>query len=83
MAFSIVIPSKEAANLVPCIRAIREAGETARIIVVDDGVLWDPRPGPFQPEDIIVQGAAPFVFAHNINIGIRAAGEDDRDRPER
>lgn len=42
MGLSVVIPSKNAANLVPCIRAIRVAGETCRIIVVDDGALNDP-----------------------------------------
>lgn len=77
MSFSIIIPSKSASNLVPCVRAIREAGETARIIVVDDGVDWS----SLRPEDIVpcahVDGEKPFVFARNVNIGIRAAGEDD------
>ncbi len=40
MSFSIVIPSKNATNLAQCIVSIREAGEGARIIVVDDGVDW-------------------------------------------
>lgn len=91
MSFSIIIPSKSAANLVPCIRAIREAWETARIIVVDDGIQW-PRAG-LNHEDAmtmgsvthgkvgvegnIIPGVKPFVFARNINIGIRAAGDDD------
>lgn len=77
MAFSIVIPSRFASNLVPCIRAIREAVETARIIVVDDGLRWD----TFVNRDVglieIVRGEKPFVFARNVNIGIRAAGDDD------
>ena len=83
MAFSIIIPSKSAANLVPCIRAIREAGETARIIVVDDGVDWgtgDDKTAALNvmawPFDAIA-GVKPFVFARNVNIGIRAAGGDD------
>lgn len=96
MSFSVIIPSKSAANLVPCIRAIREAGETCRIIVVDDGVStldaikaagmqiagegaeWQ----KWCEDDKLlsadwIDGAKPFVFARNINIGIRAAGEDD------
>lgn len=36
MSFSIIIPSRNATNLVACIKAVRAAGETARIIVVDD-----------------------------------------------
>ena len=81
MSFSIIIPSKSAANLVPCIRAIREAGETARIIVVDDGVNWEEASqmvgakARFEVQRKI--GTEPFVFARNVNIGIRAAGEDD------
>jgi O-antigen biosynthesis protein len=78
MSFSIVIPSKSAANLVPCIRAIREAGETARIIVVDDGLdhselHW----GTGRLDPYCIPGVKPFVFARNVNIGIRAAGDDD------
>ena len=83
MSFSIIIPSKSAANLVPCIRAIREAGETARIIVVDDfpyplpqGFDWQTS-GLDLSRDLVVTGADPFVFARNINIGIRSSGEDD------
>ena len=33
---SIIIPSKTDANLGACVRAIRAAGETATVIVVDD-----------------------------------------------
>lgn len=84
-ALSVIIPSRNAANLVPCVRAIRGAGETCRIIVVDDGVEW---PGWTETEcplpegfgDVYVLGAdhvKPFIFARNINIGIREAGSDD------
>jgi GT2 family glycosyltransferase len=81
MSFSIIIPSRNAANLVPCIRAIREAGETARIIVVDDGdlVAYNYSVGNEEGTDGIeyVEGVKPFVFARNVNIGIRTAGDDD------
>jgi O-antigen biosynthesis protein len=82
MAFSVVIPSKSAANLVPCVRAIREAGETCRIIVVDDGLEWRDQieldQFRFAPQTVhIVAGEKPFVFARNVNIGIRVAGDDD------
>ena len=78
MSFSIVIPSKSLANLVPCVRAIREAGETARVIVVDDGIDWGldieaPNAKPF----IVRSGIKPFCFSRNVNIGIIAAGTDD------
>ena len=87
MSFSIIIPSRSASNLVPCIRAIREAGETARIIVVDDGIEnrgdaehagHHPKCWACQNEPIeIIDGIQPFIFARNVNIGIRAAGDDD------
>ena len=87
MNFSIIIPSRSASNLVPCIRAIREAGETARIIVVDDtdgpALLIDMLNAAGQQrlpqfcDYRVVKGVKPFCFARNINIGIRAGGEDD------
>lgn len=77
MSFSIVIPSRSSSNLVPCIRAIREAGEAARIIVVDDGLPSDTFAGENTGLIEIVSGVKPFVFARNVNIGIRAAGDDD------
>jgi GT2 family glycosyltransferase len=79
MAFSIIIPSKTASNLIPCIQAIaRNEPSLApeRIIVVDDGV-------DITAEEKaasgcrFVQGVKPFIFARNCNIGIRAAGGDD------
>jgi hypothetical protein len=76
--FSVVIPSKSVSNVLSCIRAIRAAGETCRIIVVDDGVDW-----PFDepPKELgnfeAFMGVGPFVFSRNVNLGIVAAGTDD------
>jgi GT2 family glycosyltransferase len=77
--FSIVIPSKNATNLVACIKAIREAGETARIIVVDDGVDWTTAASITRDVKLSdsISGPKPFVFARNVNLGIQATGEDD------
>lgn len=80
MSFSIIIPSRNATNLVACIRAIREAGETARIIVVDDGAWVEACEdhGFLMDKCLSCEpGEKPFVFARNVNIGIRAAGDDD------
>jgi glycosyltransferase involved in cell wall biosynthesis len=88
MAFSIIIPSRNATNLTACVKAVRAAGETARIIVVDDGVDWPEAEILMHPEKpdnehwgwpnvFRFDGVKPFVFARNCNIGIRAAGEDD------
>ena len=81
MAYSVIIPSKNATNLLACVRAIREAGETCRIIVVDDGAFTDACDLDHQFWVDLnlksVLGAKPFIFARNINLGIQAAGEDD------
>lgn len=80
-ALSIIIPSRNAANLVPCVRAIRDAGETCRIIVMDDGLDWaecESNGKMFHlPSLERINGADPFQFSRNVNIGIRAAGTDD------
>lgn len=74
---SVVIPSKDHNNLIPCVRAIQSMESTfsVHIIVVDDGarevaqhhisgVTW-------------VDGIKPFCFSRNVNLGIQAAGDDD------
>lgn len=79
MSFSVIISSRNADNLVACIRAIREAGETCRIILVDDGldlVRLDDL-GDYRKNVSLGPGKKPFCYARNINIGIRAAGDDD------
>lgn len=71
MSYAVVIPSKNSTNLLACVTAIREAGETCRIIVVDDGL--DKRVSSCE----YVEGVKPFCFSRNVNLGIRAAGTDD------
>ncbi len=85
MSFSIILPSRNTDNLRQCIAAIRACGETARIIVVWDGergpapeVIADALLRDPMGEDLeCMRGVHPFCFARNINIGIRAAGNDD------
>ena len=67
---TVVILSKNAANLWPCVAAVREHEPDARIVVVDDGC-------ESLPDDVhVVPGVKPFVFARNANIGISAADDD-------
>lgn len=83
MAFSVIIPSKNIANLVPCVAAVRRCEPGARIIVVDDGLNLMCRGA--QPllkamtgrGSAFIDGAKPFVFSRNVNLGIREAGMDD------
>ncbi len=78
----VVIPSKTASNLVPCIAAVRKHEPDARIIVVDDGIVWPDQVEldrfRFIPQTVhFVAGEKPFIFSRNANIGIRAAGDSD------
>lgn len=74
----VVIPSRETSNLRHAVKSILDTHpgiDPKRIICVDDGArsAWNPTDPAIQ----WVQGAKPFVFARNVNIGMRAAGEDD------
>lgn len=76
---SIVIPSRNASNLMSCICAIKARENARRIVVVDDGLEW---PNAEVKQFVtgsatIVPGGKPFIFSRNANIGIRAAGPDD------
>lgn len=82
MSFSIVICSKNITNLTACVRAIREADEKGRIIIVWDGAPDAVSSAMLAAHPLILPmelraGCMPFVFARNCNIGIRAAGTDD------
>lgn len=81
---SVVVPSKNIENLLHCIAGIRKNEPDLRIIVVDDGLAWN----SFECRGLISkslkdmnveawEGLQPFIFARNMNIGIRAAGADD------
>ncbi len=72
-SLSVVIPSKNAANLTECLKALRWHEPNLHVVVVDDGLAF--RPEGFQVE--YVSGVKPFVFARNVNIGIAAAGSSD------
>jgi hypothetical protein len=77
VSFSVVIPSKTTSNLTACVRAIRAAGETCRIVVVDDGL--DPLPPDVAATVTVIPGIKPFIFSRAINAGVRAAIEANPD----
>lgn len=76
---SVIIPSRVESNILACVRAVRAHEPTARIFVIDDGIV------PLSAENAEFLNAAvtrlpgikPFCFSRNMNIGIRAAGDDD------
>jgi GT2 family glycosyltransferase len=82
MSYSVIIPSRNIANLSACVRQIRAMGETCRVIVVWDGDNrsindWFDDDTNESGRVDVVDGISPFIFARNVNIGIRAAGTDD------
>jgi GT2 family glycosyltransferase len=83
---SVIIPSRNLSNLLPCIRALRNFEPDLRIIWVDDRDDEFPRGNREEEAEVeavaqhsllVVKGAKPFIFARNVNLGIRAAGNDD------
>lgn len=78
MSLSVIIPSRNIDNLRPCVAAVRKHEPEARIIVVDDSDN-DSSIYSLCMEQGCWQyvGCKPFVFSRNVNIGIRAAGDDD------
>lgn len=85
MSFAVIIPSKTSDNLSACVRAVRAAGEVCEIVVVSDfdhtGAARDalegcPGVGSLCKVACVLAGAKPFIFARNINIGIRDALQD-------
>jgi GT2 family glycosyltransferase len=73
---TVVILSKNSANLIPCVRAVRQHEPEAWIVAVDDGLppgTWTQLGGTVQE----VLGKQPFVFARNANLGIAAARRED------
>lgn len=76
---SIIIPSRNVANLLPCLRALRACDPHLRAIVVDDGIDRSAIDVGERFVDVleVIEGEKPFVFARNVNHGIQVAGNDD------
>jgi len=78
VTFCVLIPSRDAANLIGCVASLR-ANEPQlspeRIIVIDDGAR--PEAEARLPGVTWVKGVKPYVFARNVNLGLAAAGPQD------
>jgi GT2 family glycosyltransferase len=72
--YAVIIPSKNAANLIPCLTALRKHEPDCPIVVVDDGIGQQGIDAArFAGRVLIAAGSQPFVFARNVNLGIRYA----------
>lgn len=78
MKLTVIIPSKTASNVVRCVEAARR-NNAARIVMIDDGIDWGAMPLGWERIHAVhtVNGAKPFIFARNCNLGIKWAGKDD------
>lgn len=77
MNLSVIIPSRTAANLIPCVEAVRRHEPEARIVIMDDSPALSLHPKPGWMPVVAIEGVKPFIYARNCNLGIRAAGSDD------
>jgi hypothetical protein len=78
MSFSIVISAGNPRNLVACIRAVMDCEPTfdpKKIIVVHDGARAEAEV-MLPPEVTWLDAPLPFIFARNLNLGIRACDDD-------
>lgn len=74
MSYVVIVPSKSAENLIPCLTALRKHEPTCPIVVVDDGLSQEGIDQALFCEPIeVVEGRKPFVFARNVNMGIQRA----------
>lgn len=73
---TVIIPSRNEANLTPCVQAVKALDPNCKIIVV-----WDRSRGNHAivstPEYRVHYVETDFVYARSCNIGIEAAGDDD------
>ncbi len=74
---SVIIPSKNADNLRPCVERIKQHSPDVHLIVINDGLDPAWRPSPMGIPLLEIPGVKPFIFSRNINLGINAAGADD------
>lgn len=74
---SVVVPSRNDSTLVACFEAVRRSEHELRLIVIEDGLKldWLPRED-FMPA-IGHNPHLPFVFARNVNLGMKLAVADD------
>lgn len=75
---SVIIPSRNSANLLNSLAAVK-GWDSANVIVVDDGLEWHDRESKqfVVAGSTVIAGEKPFIYARNVNLGIRAAGSDD------
>jgi GT2 family glycosyltransferase len=75
MKLAVIIPSSNARNLERCLANLRLAEREMPVVVVSDGLEFGALAAMQYPAVTVAPGVKPFVFARNVNIGIREAAE--------
>lgn len=73
MKLAVIIPSANAQNLDRCLAAVREAEPNIPVTVVSDSLDLHALAAIHYPAVDVAAGIKPFIFARNINIGLKAA----------
>jgi GT2 family glycosyltransferase len=76
---TVIIPSRDRANAIPCLSAVRECEPDVWRIVIDDGVNFPAEGGsPFDGlYEMVIPGIKPFIYSRNCNLGMTCGGDSD------
>jgi len=78
---TVIIPSKTRSNVDSCVAHVARHEPNAKVLIIDDGIDWSGERGNALRNGMrdvrVIPGVKPFIFARNVNLGIRMAGEDD------
>lgn len=79
MQLSIIIPSRTASNLIPCVEAIHRLEPLANMTIIDDGIenSYQLALDMFEEDVCFLNGIKPFIFSRAVNQGILATGAND------
>jgi len=84
MNVRVIIPSKQASNLLPCLRSLhlnQPNLDPSQITIIDDGLDWSAMTSGGDAHWMgrlnVVDGTTPFVFARNVNLGLRIARSEN------
>ena len=73
MKLAVIIPSANTQNLSACLSAVRECEPDMPVTVVSDALDFHALAAMEYPLVSVTSGLKPFIFARNINIGMKAA----------
>ena len=78
MQLSIIIPSRTASNLIPCVEAVHRLEPLASMTIIDDGLedSYQLALSMFEENVCFLNGIKPFIYSRAVNQGIQATQGD-------